>query len=265
MAGVSTGGPGEAILLCAADYLTGTVLINKYISPPEKITTMRTSIHGISRTTLNTAIQRGTALAGWPAARAELWKFIDEKTILIGHALEHDLNSLRLIHPRIVDSGVLVRNIVGCTVGLKVLCGELVGIGIRRNKGGVHDCLEDVWATREVVLFCTRERRVFRVWGEGRREVEEGKRVERVRRNEEARMAKMEVQARAGEGMSEGEALRIRGGEEMVRRVAEKREERRERDRWARERKEGDGKREREEEALKVFKRTAESRGFSVS
>lgn len=74
-------------------------------------------------------------------------KYIKDNTILVGHALEHDL----------VDSGILPRNASGIRRirwGLQTLCSELLSVEIRKNKGGTHDCLEDVLATREVVLFC---------------------------------------------------------------------------------------------------------------
>jgi hypothetical protein len=37
---------------------------------------------------------------------------------------------------------------------------------IRNNKGRVHDCLEDVLATREVVLWCTQNKQKLEAWAE---------------------------------------------------------------------------------------------------
>ena len=157
MAGIASGA-GEAILLCVTDYVTGALLLNRFVCPSEQITQMRSSIHGISKSKLDDAISQGQALSGWEGARSELWKYIDDNTILVGHALDHDLDALRIIHPYVVDSGILSRNAVGIhriRWGLQTLCPELLNVEIRENNGGIHDCLEDVLATREVVLFCT--------------------------------------------------------------------------------------------------------------
>jgi DNA polymerase III epsilon subunit-like protein len=154
MAGVA-GMVNEVILICAADYFTGTILLNKLVCQAEKVTSWRISIHGIKRSVMETAVLQGQTLAGWKEARQELWKFIDDTTILVGHALQHGLDVLRMIHPRIVDSAILGSNAVGTRVrqwGLKTLCQEFLSIEMRNNKGEVHDCMEDVLATREVVL-----------------------------------------------------------------------------------------------------------------
>lgn len=191
MAGV-TGGASEAILLCVTDYITGGVLLNRYVCPQESITQMRTPIHGISKSTLGDAIRQGQTLSGWKGARSELWKYIDSNTIIVGHALEHDLDALRMIHPRIVDSGILSRKAVGIhriRWGLHTLCSELVNVEIRNNEGAIHDCLEDVLATREVVLFCTQKKEAFQTWAEA-------KRVEELRLEKERERKRQEKQSR---------------------------------------------------------------------
>ncbi|KAI3320890.1 ribonuclease H-like domain-containing protein [Xylariaceae sp. AK1471] len=174
MAGIA-GGDSEVILLCVTDYVTGAVLLNRFVCPRTTITQMRSSIHGITKSMLNEAISQGQALSGWEGARSELWKYINDNTILIGHALEHDLDALRIIHPRVVDSGILSRNAVGIRRirwGLHTLCSELLNIEIRKNKGGIHDCLEDVLATREVVLFCTQNKEGFKSWAKATESME---------------------------------------------------------------------------------------------
>ncbi|KAI0118344.1 ribonuclease H-like domain-containing protein [Nemania sp. FL0031] len=176
MAGIAGGG-SEVILLCAIDFFTGAVLINRLACPRVAITDMRTGIHGITKSSLNTSTSQGQALAGWGEARSELWKYIDDKTILVGHALEHDLGALRMIHPRIVDSSILTEIAVGgrrVRFGLHKLSAELPKIQIRKSKEGIHDCLEDVLAAREVVLFCTRahNKEAFKRWAEAEKRKE---------------------------------------------------------------------------------------------
>lgn len=187
MAG-TTNGASEAIFLCVTDYVTGALLLNRFVCPMEKIIQMRSSIHGISKSALDDAISQGQALFGWEEARSELWKYIDNNTILVGHALEHDLDALRIIHPRVVDSGILSRNAVGIQRirwGLRTLCPELLNFEIRQNKGGIHDCLEDVLATREIVLFCTQNEQAFQSWAKA-------KQREEIRLEKEREKAKQE-------------------------------------------------------------------------
>lgn len=71
MAGVA-GGASEVILLCVTDYVTGAVLLNKFVCPREKIIQMRSSIHDISKSTLGYSISQGQALSRYEGARSEL-------------------------------------------------------------------------------------------------------------------------------------------------------------------------------------------------
>ena len=99
----------EVVQVCAVDYLTGTVLLNKLVDPGEKVYDWRPEIHGITHATMQEAVSQGLALAGWTEARVELWKLLDEDTILVGQALQHDLKALRMVHPRVVDSAILAK------------------------------------------------------------------------------------------------------------------------------------------------------------
>lgn len=77
----------EVILICAIDYFTGAVLLIRLVRPGERVRDWRTKIHGITDAAMEKAVSQGHALAGWTEARAELWKLIDQDTILVGHAL----------------------------------------------------------------------------------------------------------------------------------------------------------------------------------
>jgi DNA polymerase III epsilon subunit-like protein len=175
------GGSDEAVYLCAADYITGEVLVNCFVNPHTNIIDMRTRIHGISKSILGDAVTEGKALSGWEGARSELWKYIDDRTILVGHSLEHDLNVLRIINSHVVDAGILAKNAVGLRRqwGLQSLGLELLTLEIRKNKGHVHDCLEDVMSTREVVLKSTREKEAFQYWAEAKKREDDLKKKER--------------------------------------------------------------------------------------
>lgn len=164
----------EVSLVCAIDFFTGAVLLNAFVYPLESVRKWDTQTYGIASAAMNEAVSEGHALNGWAEARAELWNLIDQNTIIVGHALLHDLNILGMVHTRIVDSAMLVGNEIGTSrgqLGLQKLCKELLGLDIRTriDKRGLHDCLEDVLATREVVLWCTQNQPKFEVWAKTRR------------------------------------------------------------------------------------------------
>jgi DNA polymerase III epsilon subunit-like protein len=162
-------GVGEVALICLADYLTGETLVNAFVNPKQIVSDWRTRYSGITAAAMKAAIDNGEALDGWEGAREAVWKHIDAETILVGHALQHDLEVLRMIHTRIVDSGILARNAVsppsGRQWGLKGLCAQLLHLDVQNHGKKGHDCLEDVLATRELVLWCTREAARFNAWG----------------------------------------------------------------------------------------------------
>lgn len=169
---VQIGMRNELIKLCAVDLLSCKVILNKLIRPSGKVRKWRTDIHGITSAHVEEAISQGQALPGWKEAREELWKLIDQDTILIGHALHHDLEVLRIVHSRIVDSAILASAAVGLQNprwGLEKLYKELVGLEIRTNDGKIHDCLEDVMATREVVLWCLQHKQELEAWGKAKK------------------------------------------------------------------------------------------------
>ncbi|KAI9727416.1 MAG: hypothetical protein M1834_008422 [Cirrosporium novae-zelandiae] len=180
MAGVQ-GGRGEVVRLCMIDFLTGDTLVDTLVKPTGMIISWRTRYSGVSRQKMSAAESRGQVLDGWKAARAEVWKYVDGNTILVGQALHNDLDALRIIHWRVVDSAMLAQQAVSPTStrqwGLKNLCRELLGKYVQNHGKDGHDCLEDVLATREVVLWCNRNPQKLQEWGKTKR-VEEEKQKE---------------------------------------------------------------------------------------
>ena len=174
MAGV-VGRRGEVVRICAVDYLTSEVLIDTLVNPIERIVQWRTKYSGVSRSMLAHAKARGRTLNGWKEARAELWKYMDANTILIGQSLNNDLDPLRMVHANVVDSAILTKNVVdpNCyrTWGLKTLCSALLDLDIQKNGKLGHDCMEDTLATREIVLQCTRDPRRLNKWADDEREL----------------------------------------------------------------------------------------------
>lgn len=192
----------EVARLCAVDFLTGSVLIDTYVMPTGKITDYRTQYSGVTPSLLSTMALRRRALNGWAAARAELFKFIDESTILIGQSLHHDLDVLRVVHFNVIDTAIITQMAVDkeCNRrwGLKTLCSAFLEREIQNKKTG-HDCLEYVFATREVLWWCLRFPDRLAVWAEEEREAmrkkkeeEKAKRAAEKKKKEEEEGEKMQ-------------------------------------------------------------------------
>lgn len=195
------GGMNVVILLCAADYLTGETLINSLVSPTEKVVDWRTKYSGVTRSAMAMAEAQCQTLKGWQGARYELWRYIDADTVLVGHALQHDLDVLRIIHTNVVDSAILTKNALGPESrrrwGLKTLCYEFLGIEIQNKGRKGHDCWEDALAAREVVLWCCRHPQELRNWGKVKREEEE-KKLEMRKKDQEKRKVEKEKEEEEG-------------------------------------------------------------------
>ena len=174
----------ELISLCVVDYLTGEILVNPHVSPQRKVVDWCTRYSGVTAHTMAEAEAQEQTLDGWQDARSELWKHIDADTILVGQSLQNDLEVLRMIHTKAVDSAILTRRAVGfgCTHewSLKVLCEELLNIKIQTKGKKGHVCAEDTFATREVVLSCCQYPERLEAWASvKRKEQEEQQRIQK--------------------------------------------------------------------------------------
>jgi DNA polymerase III epsilon subunit-like protein len=154
--------------LSVIDYLTGETLVDQLVQPEVPIVEYRSKVTGITRKLMDAAVANNRALKGTAAARAELWKYIDSSTIIVGHALHHDLKALKVKHKKIVDPQILLAEIMGPEgfwTGLKKICKELLWQDIQT---GAHDSLEDAFAAREVVLWSMTHEHQFLEWAEKR-------------------------------------------------------------------------------------------------
>ncbi|KAF2798305.1 hypothetical protein K505DRAFT_322009 [Melanomma pulvis-pyrius CBS 109.77] len=88
-------------------------------------------------------------------ARKLLLSFIGPGTPVLGHALENDLNTIRLIHPTIVDTVILYPHHQGLPYrnGLRNLARIHLGLDIQQGGAAGHDSSEDARATGELVRF----------------------------------------------------------------------------------------------------------------
>jgi hypothetical protein len=95
------------------------------------------------------------------AARDLLCSYLTLNTPLLGHALENDLNAVRLIHPTIVDTVLLFPHPAGLPVrnGLRNLTKMKLDWDIQQGGAAGHDSLEDARAAGELVRY-----KVAREW-----------------------------------------------------------------------------------------------------
>ncbi|KAI1771054.1 ribonuclease H-like domain-containing protein [Hypoxylon cercidicola] len=205
------GGKDELALICAVDLFSGEILIKSLVLPTEAVKDWRTRYSGITPAMISAARVSGEALDGWPAARAKLFEFADAETILVGHSLNNDLKVLRIYHPRVVDSCILIAEAVfgkGKGMqrkwGLKTLSLDILGATIQSSKKG-HDCLEDTLASRELVLWCLKQPEQLEAWAKKaliQHEIEKQKRLERQRAKAEEKAKQKQKQRELSPALS---------------------------------------------------------------
>jgi DNA polymerase III epsilon subunit-like protein len=91
-------------------------------------------------------------------ARQMIFDLITPTTPVIGHAIENDLNTLRIIHPTIVDTVLLYPHPKGLPIryGLKALSAEHLGRAIQMGADQGHDSKEDAVATGDLVTLAVK-------------------------------------------------------------------------------------------------------------
>ncbi|RAK95664.1 uncharacterized protein BO80DRAFT_368202, partial [Aspergillus ibericus CBS 121593] len=170
-----TRGRWEIAYLGAVDFLTGEVLINRFVAPRGRVTSWDTKNSGITPSAMAAAIESGQALRGWLRARWELWKYVDSDTVLIGHFLNNGLDTLGMIHSRVVDLAILTAEAVFHTLcpaepltriwGLKALAGDLLARKVQGGRKG-HGVVEDAITIRDVVIWCLKYPDLLCSWAE---------------------------------------------------------------------------------------------------
>ncbi|KAG7096859.1 hypothetical protein E1B28_004267 [Marasmius oreades] len=103
---------------------------------------------------------RSKALLTLSSIRRSLDAFINGETVLIGHALENDLKTLRIVHHRCVDTAVMFPHHVGPPYrrALRDLVRDHLGKSIQVGGGTVgHSSLEDAIATLDLVRWRIRQ------------------------------------------------------------------------------------------------------------
>jgi RNA exonuclease 1 len=102
--GTAASGDSELIRLTLVDYFSDEILIDNIVLPDVPMQHLNTRYSGVTWADMRNAQKRGTGLDGKAGAREAFWKYVGPNTILVGHGVQNDLRSLRLIHTLVADS-----------------------------------------------------------------------------------------------------------------------------------------------------------------
>lgn len=181
MVGVRDGRQAVAFL-STIDFLTGQILISRYVVPSEEVIDWRSKFSGITKDIMSSAICSGEAFSGWREARDKLWEFMDDSTILVGQSLNYDLEVLGICHAKIVDTAILTAETVFPSIisttplprlwSLKSLAKDFLSLEIQNGNCG-HSALEDAYAARDIAIWCIRNPEELKLWAENARRREE--------------------------------------------------------------------------------------------
>ncbi len=161
----------ELIRLTATSWPSGAILLDTLVRPLGEILDLNSRFSGVwlsdfTSAALNSSPDRPQTLdeeksptpalgfAASPAvARSQLFDLIAPTTPLIGHALENDLNAMRIIHPSIIDSCILYPHPRGLPVrhGLKLLMKKHLDRDVQQDGGRGHDSAEDARSAGDLV------------------------------------------------------------------------------------------------------------------
>lgn len=135
----------ELLRVTAMDFFTGEEVLDVLVKPIGEVVDLNSRWSGISEI-------KPDALT-FDELIALLGEIMDPNTILIGHGLENDLNSMRLIHSKVVDTAILYpkfKTSPRYRYPLKFLTFKYLGKTIQT---GEHDSGEDALAAIDIVKY----------------------------------------------------------------------------------------------------------------
>ncbi|KAI1712357.1 putative RNA exonuclease pqe-1 [Ditylenchus destructor] len=110
-------------------------------------------VDGNTRFSGLTKAQLEKATHNFEGVRERFFELVNSETILIGHSLESDLKSMRIVHRRVVDTSVVFPHRLGPPKkrALKTLTSEILQKIIQEDETG-HDSKEDASACMKLML-----------------------------------------------------------------------------------------------------------------
>ncbi|RLV93363.1 RNA exonuclease 3 [Spathaspora sp. JA1] len=133
----------ELMRITAVDYFTNATVLDVYVLPFGDVVDLNTRFSGISEINNN--------FISFEDSMKKLGEVMDMNTILIGHGLENDMNAMRLIHDKIIDTSILYPKFQPSPTfrwSLKDLTFKFLS---RNIQIGEHDSTEDSIAAIDIV------------------------------------------------------------------------------------------------------------------
>ncbi|QLL31990.1 hypothetical protein HG536_0C01580 [Torulaspora globosa] len=132
----------EMIRLTIVDFFTSKTLFDEIVQPLGEVVDLNTQFSGVSEIDKQSSLTFQETMA-----RVLSPKLINANSILIGHGLENDLNVMRIVHQKIIDTAILYST-GRYKNSLKNLAFEFLS---RKIQTGEHDSSEDAIATMDVL------------------------------------------------------------------------------------------------------------------
>lgn len=132
----------ELLRITAMDFFSGEEVFDILVRPKGVVLDLNTRWSGVAEI-------KEEALS-FEDSMALLGEVIDSNTVMVGHGLENDMNAMRLIHSRVVDTAILYPKHKATPTfrySLKQLSFQYLG---RNIQGGQHDSGEDSLAAIDI-------------------------------------------------------------------------------------------------------------------
>lgn len=126
----------------------GAVILDQFFKPVGDVVDYRTTFSGIT-----SEILKGATATSYETVKA-LSAFASKETIIVGHSLENDFRSMKLIHKRVIDSSIIYNH--DCKYPYKPSLAKLYKNYIKkpfREQPGSHDSADDARASFELIKY----------------------------------------------------------------------------------------------------------------
>ncbi|AOA61530.1 RNA exonuclease [Komagataella phaffii] len=140
----------ELIRVTVVDFFTEEKILDTIVQPLGKMIDLNTKFSGVSEITDSNSVS-------FKKMRDLLFNVINRQTIIIGHGLENDMNVLRLIHTKIIDTSILYSTHYDPKRKdpLRLLVSNFLN---RKIQSGEHDSMEDALACIHIIKHKILER-----------------------------------------------------------------------------------------------------------
>jgi hypothetical protein len=158
----------DIVKIAAIDVLSCRILLDHMVctNPKASVKDWRKASTGLTSFHDMEAARQADykVLKGWQAARAALWKFIDNETIIVGHNLRHDLDALRMLHGRAVDIAKAVEKAAGGELSkqqlrLESICRDYPEINLPSPDPDFgQDVLQSAFGIRQMTMWMIKDK-----------------------------------------------------------------------------------------------------------